>query len=116
MKERPHGFKVRFDGERVGVQVKLKSRGDGTYQLKVDGRSGQCGGKHDDGEGKDAQKHRDDHGSKGAKGDKGDKGRSSERHGDRRRRRLAARRGSLTLVPPGGARVTAVRPRAPTHA
>lgn len=37
-----HGFKATFDGTRVWVKVSLKQKEDGTWSLRVDGRSGRC--------------------------------------------------------------------------
>lgn len=37
-----HGFKAQFDGTRVVVKVSLKQQDDGTWSLRVDGRSGRC--------------------------------------------------------------------------
>ncbi len=59
------GFRVRFDGTKVGLSASLKANADGTtYTLRVKGSSGNCGGhgtKHTDGG------HHDD-GSKGGWG------------------------------------------------
>jgi hypothetical protein len=41
-----HGFKVRFDGSKARVKVRLQLRDDGTYVLRVDGKTDNCG-KHD---------------------------------------------------------------------
>lgn len=38
----PHGFKVRFDGTKVRLDVSLKALEDGTWRLKATGKSGQC--------------------------------------------------------------------------
>lgn len=47
------GFVVRFDKTNVSVKVELQKNADGTYSLKVDGRSGNCGlaKGHDNGHG-----------------------------------------------------------------
>jgi len=37
------GLQVRFDGTNVGVSIRVKDNGDGTFSLVVMGRSGQCG-------------------------------------------------------------------------
>lgn len=78
-KEKKHGFKVRFDGTRVGVEVRLKTRADGTYALKVNGKSGKCGDHHGD---HDTKADKDSKGHKGD-GDRGDKGRGGD--GDSKR-------------------------------
>lgn len=59
------GFRVRFDGTKVGVSVSLKANEDGTtYTLRVKGSSGNCGG-HD-------KPHHDGHdGDHHGDGDKG---------------------------------------------
>jgi hypothetical protein len=36
------GFAVRFENTKVGVKVSLKKNDDGTYSLKVTGKSGRC--------------------------------------------------------------------------
>lgn len=41
-KESDHGFKARFDGSRAKVRVSLKQNEDGTWTLRVDGRSSWC--------------------------------------------------------------------------
>lgn len=47
-KSSEHGLKVRFDGTKVGVKIKLRANDDGTFTLVVKGSSGKCGGdKHD---------------------------------------------------------------------
>lgn len=40
-----NGFRVRFDGTRVGVTAQLHPSGDGTDTLVVRGMSGRCGGR-----------------------------------------------------------------------
>ena len=41
-----NGISVRFDKTRVGVQIALVKKSDGTYTLIVNGRSGNCGKGH----------------------------------------------------------------------
>jgi len=58
-----NGFRVRFDGTKVGVKVSLRANEDGTtYTLSVKGSSGKCGG-HDkhDGDSHDGDDHDGDH-------------------------------------------------------
>ena len=64
VKTSDNGFRVRFDGTKVGVKVSLRPNEDGTtYTLSVKGSSGKCGGhekndgdKHD-GDSDDGDKH-----------------------------------------------------------
>lgn len=59
------GFRVRFDGTRVGMSASLKANEDGTtYTLRVKGSSGNCGG-HDkpqhEGDHHEGDHHEGDH-------------------------------------------------------
>ena len=53
------GFRVRFDGTKVGVKVSLRPNEDGTtYTLSVKGSSGKCGGQEKDhGDKQDGESH-----------------------------------------------------------
>ena len=53
------GFRVRFDGTKVGVKVSLRPNEDGTtYTLSVKGSSGKCGGhEKDHGDSHDGKSH-----------------------------------------------------------
>lgn len=48
VKTNEHGFRVRFDGTKVGLSVRLKALEGDIWALKVSGQSGRCGGGHDE--------------------------------------------------------------------
>ncbi|MEO8470027.1 MAG: hypothetical protein ABI573_10220 [Chloroflexota bacterium] len=81
VKTSDNGFRVRFDGTKVGVKVSLRANVDGTsYTLSVKGSSGNCGG-HDKHHGDSRQGDSHDGKAQDGEGHTGDTS-NTETHND----------------------------------
>ncbi len=79
-----HGLKVRFDGTKVSVKIKLHANDDGTFTLLVKGSSGKCGGgdSHDEEGSHDRASHQSDSNHSGSDSAWRDRSREGDSHGD----------------------------------